>query len=206
MNDPIDRKITWAAVFGICFIFCVVVQQTVLRLIPTLTPASDAAFYFIVLLWAVSQLPFFATLILNARGYIYLAEKYDHGILKLGAWMFSIAAAMMYVLIVAYGFQSGTHVDARLTNGLIGLVMFPYIAGLIVMELGSYSLRHRLGNIIFLPTGIGILLSLEMIVALFQALAGMGPSVFLGWIIFSPIQESLFAISSTILLFRSSGD
>ncbi|OGG75265.1 hypothetical protein A3A41_04065 [Candidatus Kaiserbacteria bacterium RIFCSPLOWO2_01_FULL_54_22] len=206
MNDG-SGKIKWAGIFGICFLLSVIIQQTVLRASSTLTPSNTGQFYLIFAFWSLALLPFFATMILNVRGYVYLAEKYNRGILKLGAWLFSIAAVMMYMAILVSVFQYGTHLDMQLTNAVIGLIMLPYVGGLITTGLCAYSLKNDLGNIVFWPVGVGIIVLLEAIVVFFQLIIqGTDATPFAAWYVWVPVYESLLVIANTILFFRAARD
>lgn len=201
-----NNKIRWAAIFGLCFLLSIIIQQTVLRAFARITLSSNSSFYVVFIFWSLALLPFFATLILNVRGYLYIAEKYNRGILKVGAWIFSVAAALMYLLVLLYVFQYGTHVDTRVTNGLMGLVAVPYVMGLIATALGTYALRNSLGNIVFWSTGVGVLLLLEVILVFFLYLAGKSAPAFASWYVWIPVYESLFVIANTVLFFRAARD
>lgn len=203
----LNNKIRWAAIFGFCFLLSIVIQQTVLRASSTITPSSAGQFYFIFAFWSLALLPFFATMILNVRGYIYLAEKYNRSILKLGAWIFSIAAVMMYMAILVSVFQYGTNLDTQLINALIGLVMLPYVGGLIITGLCAYSLKNELGNIVFWPVGVGIIVLLEAIVVFFQLIIqDTNATPFAAWYVWIPVYESLIVTANTILFFRAIRD
>ena len=201
-----NNKIRWAAIFGLCFLLSIIIQQTVLRAFARITLSSNSSFYVVFIFWSLALLPFFATLILNVRGYLYIAEKYNRGILKVGAWIFSVAAALMYLLVLLYVFQYGTHVDTRVTNGLMGLVAVPYVMGLIATALGTYALRNSLGNIVFWSSGVGVLLLLEVILVFFLYLAGKSAPAFASWYVWIPVYESLFVIANTVLFFRAARD
>lgn len=203
MDKSIEAKIRWAAIFGFCFLLSVIIQQTVLRAINKVTPSSAAEFYFIFAFWSLALLPFFATLVLNVRGYLHLAKKYNSGILKAGAWVFSFAAAALYPLILLQVFQADTLVDTAIADALIGLIVLPYIGGLIVIGLSVYTLRKQLGNVVFWPVGVGAIVLLEVIFVVLLYLMGRSAPAFAVWYVWIPVYETMFVIANIILFSRA---
>ncbi|MBI2613140.1 hypothetical protein HYW59_05060 [Candidatus Kaiserbacteria bacterium] len=206
MVNPLDARLKWAIIFGFCYLMSVVIMATTLRAIGTLVPANTVEYYFNFFLFALGLLPFFATLILTIRGYIYLSEKYGKAALKVGAWIFSVSAGMLYVLILLDSFEMGTRADTRFADTLIGLVMTFYVIGLIVMGIGSYWLKSRLGNVVFGTTGLGLLILLEILVVTPLFIAGNDAPAFATWYVWYPVYESLFVIASMALFYRAMRD
>lgn len=191
-----STQLSWAAVWGVCFLLWIVVQQSMLRL----TAESDRSFY---LLLAIVMLVLFLTLVFHVRGYSYLGQIYDIATLRWISLGFILSVFVMYPATIASVYAENIGADTPLIDALIGFCATLYVAGLVGLGFGALSLRNKLGLPSMLPSLASSLMVLYVLYILVPALFGFDPPRFLGTLVWLPVPEALFVMASIVLFLRA---
>lgn len=201
-------RLKWAAVWGLCFLLSIVIQQSALRALHMLRPTDQPGLSFNFFVFSIVMLTFFATFALHIRGYAYLGQKYDLPMLRWSAYGFilSLAALCIGNLVDVYNEHESAGADDVRIAAFIGAAITFCIAGFVAIGFGTLPLRDRLVLVAKVPSIVGTLIFMYELYILVSAFFGLGLPQFLGSLIWLPIPEALFVIAGTALFFRAAAD
>lgn len=194
--DTLNSQLRNAVMAGIFF---VALAATILCIEAFNIVSTQSSNTFVISFWILLYALAWTALVINGRGFVYTAKKFDKALLSFVPNFFAFVAALQGVaLIIGIIAPNGSPAFV-----FVGINSFVYICTMALFGLSTMTLVHEFKALAPLCALVGFLWGMYFVVMIFVAVGESpisGNTLAFGYV---PVLEIVWVIPATILLYRA---